>query len=302
MYKSTYIVLQSGMKGFQASTTALRRVTVEPMAFMYFMSTVLSGNLATNLLLYKACGVRQEDRPGSGCADETAAQRAISAINTWKLMLLSTVPLAVTFFAGPRSDRLGCRRRPLLILAASGQIVTDLLNAYCSWHWTLSPAATAFLQVPALMATGGTNMMCFGVFAFLSDNTDASDRTVRFGLATTAITAGTTVGLAVFGLAFDRLGFVGSFGLCAATGTVALVFAVWLVPDTTSITAGEGRQPESMAFGKDVALTLSPRIFVDCARVLFLDRVDYKTHILLLVLVAAPITNCVFEGKAINIV
>lgn len=279
-----------------ALATVPCRPTVEPMVFVYFMSTMLSGNLATNLLLYKACsrdgGGLQASKPGAECADETAAQHAVSAINAWKLVLLSTVPLAVTFFAGPRSDRIGCRRRPLMFLAMSGQIITDLLNAYCSWHWALSPATTAVLQVLARMATGGTSMMLFAVFAFLADNTDVTVRTVRFGMAVTSIIVGTTIGQAAFGLVFDRCGFVGSFGLCAAAGFMAVSLAVWLVPDT--VTAD--RQHERLTFGRDVARTLSPKIFVDCVRVVFLKRIDYKTHILLLVLVAAPITSCVFEG------
>ncbi|XP_050428762.1 uncharacterized protein LOC126838410 [Adelges cooleyi] len=276
---------------------SVRTITIEPLVLVYFMTAILSSNLATNLLLYKACVPNTVDgeewRPAAGekCPDEAKAQHVISEINAWKYLVLYTVPAVVTFFAGPWSDRHGCRRRPLIFIAVVGQIGTDLLNAYCSWNWTLSPNVTAVLQVPALLVTGSTTLMYMGVFTQVVDGTDVHTRTFRFGIVVFMLTIGSTAGQLIFGFIVPAIGFLKSFLVCAAMGATALGLGVCLIPDLST-------DYTKVGFWQDVGQTISPNIVADCFRTVNRKRKYNKKIVLLItILIAAPLTSGVFDGE-----
>ncbi|XP_050422608.1 uncharacterized protein LOC126834602 isoform X2 [Adelges cooleyi] len=273
---------------------SVRTITVEPSVFLYFMANTLSSNLATNLLLYKACvpntadGEEWRPAPDEKCPDEAKAQHILSEINTWKYLVLYTVPAVVTFFAGPWSDRHGCRRRPLIFVAVFGQIGTDLLNAYCSWHWTLSPNVTAILQVSALLVTGSTTLMNMGVFAQVVDGTDVQNRTFRFGIVVFMLTVGSTAGQLIFGFIVPAIGFLKSFLVCASMSATALGLGIFLIPDlSTNYT--------KVGFWHDIAQTISPNIVAVCFKVANRKRKYNKKIVLLLtVMIAVPLTSSIF--------
>ncbi|XP_050422607.1 uncharacterized protein LOC126834602 isoform X1 [Adelges cooleyi] len=276
---------------------SVRTITVEPSVFLYFMANTLSSNLATNLLLYKACvpntadGEEWRPAPDEKCPDEAKAQHILSEINTWKYLVLYTVPAVVTFFAGPWSDRHGCRRRPLIFVAVFGQIGTDLLNAYCSWHWTLSPNVTAILQVSALLVTGSTTLMNMGVFAQVVDGTDVQNRTFRFGIVVFMLTVGSTAGQLIFGFIVPAIGFLKSFLVCASMSATALGLGIFLIPDlSTNYT--------KVGFWHDIAQTISPNIVAVCFKVANRKRKYNKKIVLLLtVMIAVPLTSSIFAGE-----
>lgn len=285
--------------GFRLKSFATLRcaVTVEPMLFLYFLSSVMSSNMSTNLLLHKACDPDATTAPdlsavGSHCRLEQDAQRVVSSVNAWKHLVQEALTVVFVMFAGPWSDNHGRRRRPLMYVPVFGQMLCDTLNVLFSVAWTVPPLTVGLVQSAAVSLTGSYHCFFIGMFAYLSDITDDTNRTMRIGFASAVLPLSATVGALSAGYLNVRLGFAGAFAACIAVNVLALCLGLLLVYDTAASSAS---LPRPTLKG-----TFDPSIVVASFRTVGVKRAGHKRLVLLLMMAASPLTGASFIGKSVH--
>ncbi|CAH1721854.1 unnamed protein product [Aphis gossypii] len=202
-------------------------VTLEPMLFLYFVANVLSNNVGTNMLLHKVCNPNATAEPdlraSPECMLENGAQHGVSSINVWKHIIQELVSLVFIMFAGPWSDLHGRRRRPLMFVPVIGQMTCDAFNLLSALFWgSVSPTVTGIAQSVIISVTGSQHCFFIGMFAYLADITDTSNRTMRIGFASAVLPLAATLGALSGGYLNVRLGFAAVFALNVCLNAVAL--------------------------------------------------------------------------------
>ncbi|XP_025194059.1 uncharacterized protein LOC112593749 isoform X2 [Melanaphis sacchari] len=278
---------------------AMARVSVEPVLLFYFVATVFSGCLSTNLLLYKACDPTgaMAGQVGSKCPDETAAQHVVAPINGWKTLVQQLVPIALSMAAGTWSDRHG-RRRPLIVLPVVGQILADALSLYCTVVWSVSPALTATAQAAALSLTGGPPMLFNGINSYVADTTTEEWRTFKYGTVGGTLAVGGILGMLVYGFIVVHVGFVHAYVVSILLGLTALVFTFVFIDDKDA-RQREKDAGDQISLYQDVIRAVNPLdVLRNCYRVLTKHRTGHgKLVLCLVVFVCAPLTCVPLEGE-----
>lgn len=267
-------------------------VTVEPMLFLYFVTNILSNNVGTNMLLHKGCNPNATMAPdlqvSSDCLLENIAQHGVSSINVWKHIIQELVSLVFIMFAGPWSDRHGRRRRPLMFVPVIGQMTCDVFNLLSAVFWNLSPTVTGITQSLILSFTGSQHCFFIGMFAYLADITDMSNRTMRIGFASAVLPLAATLGALSGGYLNVKLGFVAVFALNIGINVVALCLGLLFIYDTS--------EPYKTT-GSLYRNTFDPNIVVQSCKTVFVKRDNHKRFILLLMIVGSPLTGAPFIGE-----
>ncbi|CAI6349969.1 unnamed protein product [Macrosiphum euphorbiae] len=268
-------------------------VTVEPMLFLYFVANVLSNNVGTNMLLHKGCNPNATMAPdlhvSPDCLLENGAQHGVSSINVWKHMIQELLSLVFIMFAGPWSDRHGRRRRPLMFVPVIGQMTCDAFNLLSAIFWNqLSPTVTGITQSLILSVTGSQHCFFIGMFAYLADITDTSNRTMRIGFASAVLPLAATLGALSGGYLNVRLGFATVFALNMGLNAIALCLGLLFIYDTS--------EPYK-ATGSLYRNTFDPNIVVQSCKTVFVRRDNHKRFVLLLMIVASPLTGAPFVGE-----
>jgi len=268
-------------------------VTVEPMLFLYFVTNVLSTNVGTNMLLHKGCNPNATMAPNlhvsPDCLLENGAQHGVSSINVWKHMIQELLSLVFIMFAGPWSDRHGRRRRPLMFVPVIGQMTCDAFNLLSAIFWNqLSPTVTGITQSLILSVTGSQHCFFIGMFAYLADITDTSNRTMRIGFASAVLPLAATLGALSGGYLNVRLGFATVFALNMGLNAIALCLGLLFIYDTS--------EPYK-ATGSLYRNTFDPNIVVQSCKTVFVRRDNHKRFVLLLMIVASPLTGAPFVGE-----
>ncbi|XP_050539851.1 hippocampus abundant transcript-like protein 1 [Daktulosphaira vitifoliae] len=270
------------------------KLSVEPTGFLYFVTLIFSGSLGTNLLLYKACdptgGIVH--RIGAKCDIETEAQHIVAPINGWKGIIQQVIPMVVTMFAGAWSDRHGQRRQPLILGPVIGLIISDILSAFCTIQWSISPWITAVLQSLPLAISGGSPLMFIGIFSHVADTTTIEIRTIKYGLVTCTIFLGGIFGMLIYGNIVLMLGFFYTYTVSIAMGIVNICLVLIFVKDAT---ASYTKKP----LVKDIIDTVNPmNIFRSWYGVISKTRSRHVSLVLwLVVLLCSPLVNVPLEGE-----
>lgn len=298
------------LKSLKAARCA---VTVEPMLFFYFFTTVLSTYVGSNLLLHKGCdpdATRAPDLSGGGprCPLESEAQQRVSAINMAKAVVQELLTLTFVMFAGPWSDRHDRRRRPLMFVPVFGQIVCDAVNVLCTVFWAgVPPTVTGLAQSIIVSATGSFHCFLIGMYAYLSDITGEADRTMRLGFASAVLPLAATAGALCSGYLNVKLGFIGVFALNIVINVLALLLGLLFIYDTSEPTkpaiepvakpALEPVKPASNGTIRDIKSLFDPQIVVTSFKTTFAKREGHKRVVLLLMILASPLTGVPFIGN-----
>lgn len=276
-------------------------VSVEPVVFLYFVTVFLSNNLSTSLLLYKACNPSGETIRQVGsmfkCDNEINARHVVLPINGLKALVLQLVSVVLTMIVGTWSDRHGRRRRPLIILAIVGQLLTDAVSLNCVIRGSMSPQLTAAMQTAASSFTGGWMLLFNGVNSYVAETTSEEWRTVKFGVVNGMASFGVIIGLLVYGYLFFNMGFVIAYSVAIVLGFVGLALTFVLIEDPTPDAAGA--LPNNMTLCQQTCSDINPlHILRSCYYMLIKRRRDNGTMVLfLVVLVCAPLTCIPKEGE-----
>ena len=207
------------------------RITVEPVLFFYMLCNLMSLPLLQQLAFKKICLSKFDD---AICKNLTKTQEEFVHQKTSKWILYQSVCLTLpSIFAslifGSWSDKVG--RKVILILPSVGSIllyINYILNAvYLSLD-------VNFLLVGVCISAlfGGFATTLLGVFSYISDITDKSQRTLRVAVLESMIFLGGTVGNLIGGVLVDHGGFGAAFGLCLALNVLIILYITFILPES----------------------------------------------------------------------
>lgn len=224
----------------------MRRVTVEPLAFLFILTvyceyTALQEMIATKLCfqISNATSVTACDRWSLSPDQQSQLSSELSGAMRWYMGIFSMCAVVASLFTGSWSDALG--RKPLLLLPSGLGLVAELLFALCSIYLR-SERILVLVYVAAFFngISGGSTTAISSCFGYMADITDLETRTQRITILEAAFFAGGFVGFNVAGQLLKhvvgrRFEFV--FGLCFVLHLCVIAYTM-----TLSETRGPRRQ------------------------------------------------------------
>ena len=79
---------------------------------------------------------------------------------------------------------------------------------------------------------GGFATTLLGVFSYISDISDKSQRTVRVAILESMIFLGGTVGNLIGGVLVEHQGFMAAFGLCLGLNVIVILYVSLILPES----------------------------------------------------------------------
>lgn len=225
-------------------------VLVEPVAVALCFGWALSGIVLANQIIYQTCEYMGYNRTlclmlGTNAnsselaALEAAVQPTAAQITMVSSILISVIPALCGLVLGPWSDRFG--RKPVIIIPCIGYIVTYLLKAIIcrlSVATPLSPWLFVVAYLPAAF-TGGTTVVCAGLFSFLTDVTTESNRTIRMGILQACTLVGAFVGMMSSSFILARTSATAVFLLSACAMACSVVYICVFIEDSVKSRPGD---------------------------------------------------------------
>ncbi|XP_055695671.1 solute carrier family 46 member 3 [Lutzomyia longipalpis] len=158
------------------------KITVEPTMFLYMMAFMVTSVIEQAFYLHKACIV-DHNYPAEVCDDleihqdiKKEVQITVSNFHQWNNVLGHIFPIILALFLGSWSDRRG-RKLPL-ILGLIGKFywsIMIIVNSYKDW-----PLRTVIYSATIPSALTGADVAIFAsAFAYISDVSTVSSRTIR---------------------------------------------------------------------------------------------------------------------------
>lgn len=207
------------------------RVTVEPVLFFYMLCIFMSFPLLQQLAFKKICRSKYDD---AICKNLTKTQEDFVHKETSKWILYQSVSLTLpSIFAslifGSWSDKVG--RKVILTLPSVGSVLLYINYILNVVYFSLD---VNFLLIGVCISAlfGGFATTLLGVFSYISDVTDKSQRTLRVAILESMIFLGGTVGNLIGGVLVDHGGFSTAFGLCLALNIVIILYITFLLPES----------------------------------------------------------------------
>ena len=213
------------------ATFNFRKITVEPVLFFYMLCTIMSLPLVQQLAFKKIC---YEKYDGETCKNLTKSQEDSVHQKTSKWILHQSVvqmlpSIAVSLILGSWSDKVG--RKTVLILPSVGSVllyINYMLNvAYFSLdvnYILIGVCISGFF--------GGFATTLLGVFSYISDITDKSQRTLRVAILESMIFLGGAVGNLIGGVIVDHYGYIAAFGLCLGLTIIVIMYISFILPES----------------------------------------------------------------------
>jgi len=143
--------------------------------------------------------------------------------------IFSTITILVVLFVGPWSDVNG--RRIPLIVCLSGISSFPILSLVCYFLMgKLTVIQISLVTKLPMTITGGAVVFAMSAYSYIADTRTIKNRTVRTGVLSASLRAGTPLGLAV-GAIFTKVGVgvVPSHIFAAAISLVALLILIFTI-------------------------------------------------------------------------
>ncbi|GJQ80800.1 hypothetical protein Trydic_g9391 [Trypoxylus dichotomus] len=213
-------------------------ITVEPILICYVLPSLMASLAVQNLSLEKACRVNLafdrkicdamtiRNSSGYNISDEQAIQRAVATVNAYRNIVQSLIPSVLLIFLGSWSDRHN-RRKPCIILPLFGEIVATTGYIICTYFFYELPMEFNVMSEaipPAL--TGGWFCMFMGTFSYISGISSVETRTLRIGAANMFMNASISIGMALSGILYRKIGFYGVFSLAVTMYATGVLYAL----------------------------------------------------------------------------
>ena len=217
-------------------------ITVEPVIFFYMMCRFMLNPLSQQLALKKICHQEYGDEI---CKNLTKSQEDFVHQKTSKWILYQSVAwtlpsIFASLILGSWSDKVG--RKVILILPSVGSVllyVNYVLNvAFFSLH-------VNYLLIGVCVSGffGGFATILLGVFSYISDITDKSQRTIRVAVLESMIFMGGTAGSLIGGILLDHDGFIPAFGLCLGLTVLTILYISFVLPESYFPQGNQGKRP-----------------------------------------------------------
>lgn len=272
---------------------ALDAMTVEPAFALYCVAETASKFVHQAFLLSKvAFADWAHEPPRSATSNATdQAVKWVTFANSWLITPAVFVTVFYTVLAISWSDKVGRRRRPLLLAPASGLVLEcalATLHAYF-WRWSVGWALATYALAQVL--SGGR--ICFAqcTYLYVADITTAENRTARYGVLMTVRYFAMPLGYALGGFLLQYVGFFYAFLVAFALSLAALLLVCALVPDVAH-PPQPFRRP--LGFWRAISLADSLRSL----RVLLKKRPQNNRLILAAAVLAYTLFSFTNEGKS----
>ena len=208
-----------------------RKITVEPVLFFYMLCTIMSIPLVQQLAFNKIC---QDKYDAEICKNLTKSREDFVHARTSKWILYQSVSQAVPSIAaslilGSWSDRVG--RKTVLILPSVGSVLL-YINYMLNVKFFSLDVNFILIGVCISGFFGGFATTLLGVFSYISDITDKSQRTLRVAILESMIFLGGTVGNLIGGVLVEHEGFMAAFGLCLGLSAIVILYVSLILPES----------------------------------------------------------------------
>ncbi|XKL67082.1 hypothetical protein PGB90_010502 [Kerria lacca] len=157
-------------------------ITLEPSYILYVMTSVLCNFYYQNLLIKKTCQTNSENEINTNtiCDDEKAGLTFIAFANSWIYPPTSWCGAVCTIFAIIWSDKVGKRRRPLLLIPICGLALQSALACVYSGFWNFSAPSILIIQCLVRIFSGGSTIFFLTTELYITDTTSQENYTERF--------------------------------------------------------------------------------------------------------------------------
>lgn len=216
-----------------ACLSQLRKITVEPVLLFYMLCFFMSFPLLQQLAFKKICLGKYGHET---CKNLTKSQEDFVQGHTSKWILYQSISLTVpsvcsSLIFGSWSDKVG--RKLFLVLPSVGGALLYVNHMLNSAFMSLD---VNFLLIGVFISGlfGGFATTLLGVFSYISDITDKSERTLRIAVLESMIFLGATIGHLISGVLVDHGGFMVAFGLCLAVSVFVLIYVYFVLPESYS--------------------------------------------------------------------
>jgi len=193
----------------------------------------MSVQLVQQLAFKKICYDKYD---AETCKNLTKSQEDFVHEKTSKWILYqsvaSTVPsIAASLILGSWSDKVG--RKTVLILPSVGSVLLYINYMLNVGYFSLD---VNFILIGVCISGffGGFATTLLGVFSYISDISDKSQRTMRVAILESMIFLGGTVGDLVGGVLveYQDRGFMVAFGLCLGLSVIVILYVSLILPES----------------------------------------------------------------------
>lgn len=197
---------------------------MEPLVLVFMFSYVATQSVASGLFLERVCG------PGgpSNCSDEARAYS--STLLTWKSVVEAIVPATLSLSIGSWSDKFG--RRPIFIWSFAGNTVAYGLFSGLSAIPDLAPQWLLTPSIVTSFSGGMLNLMSVANI-YIADVSPEGQKELRLGLLDVSEYLAVMLGSGLSTPLFLGLDYYGVYALAACLMVVCLLYAIFLLPETT---------------------------------------------------------------------
>ncbi|XP_017148542.1 proton-coupled folate transporter [Drosophila miranda] len=285
------------------TTRRLPSLILEPAVFLVFFGRFLTDAAYQNQILYQTCVTvmkhnTTECQPflgrDRGNSDEfkniePQVQGYAATIMMINAILESTIPAIVSLFLGPWSDKFG--RRPILLSTYAGFLISAsilIVLTHISAITNINPWWFLLSAVPSVFS-GGTCALITVLYCHVSDVATESGRAMRMVSMEAALGLGMMTGSMAGGYIYAAVGAGTLFILVGSLIAVALLYVIFLVPESLK---PEDLQSEARIRGF-FRFDLVKNLVMTCCR----KRENYDRAIIWMVMMS--LTMCIFamEGE-----
>nr|XP_022913093.1 proton-coupled folate transporter-like [Onthophagus taurus] len=233
----------------------------EMIIFLFFFGVMLSEPVSNNFLIYRTCytilNFNESDcaKLGTKNADNSTAElekqvqpyaNVLSMVLTWPAQI---IPAILCLFVGPWSDKNG--RKPVMISAFIGFTISSTCQVVISLIPRLSPWYTI---IPNLISVlfGGFSPVMMLLLCYVTDITTDQNRGIRLGIFEGVFGLGSLLGTFLSSYIFNFVGYPGVFATTAACNILALLYIVFILPETVNRRIDEDNNIISIENVKDM--------------------------------------------------
>ncbi|KAK7604332.1 hypothetical protein V9T40_004605 [Parthenolecanium corni] len=279
---------------------ALDSMTVEPAFTVYCMVETMSKFLHQAFLLDKFAYPDWPHEPprrdgGDGGDVSDRAVKSVALANSWLITPALFLTVFYTVLAISWSDKVGRRRRPLLLTPLCGLVLecaSAALHAFF-WRWPVGWLLAGYAA--AQLLSGGRICFSQSVYLYVADVSTADNRTARYGVLMTVRFFAMPLGYALGGLLLRYVGFFYAFLASFAASLVALLLAWTLVVEPPPLPSADTPPPPPRRLSLWQAIR--PKDSVRALRVLLKKRPQHARLILAATLLAYSLFSFTNEGE-----
>ncbi|XP_074651711.1 lysosomal proton-coupled steroid conjugate and bile acid symporter SLC46A3-like isoform X2 [Tubulanus polymorphus] len=218
---------------FTSCVGYLRKVTVEPVLFLYMIAVWMQYPALQALLYKKTCLLKYDSSEICDNLNEYESEEKYVQSETSHWILYTNICLTLpsiisAAFIGSWSDKIG---RKIPIILPSIGAVFGLVNYVLNSMFPKLPLPLILLS-PFLNGIAGGFVTCIlSVFSYMSNITSESNRTIRVAVLESMSFLGGTIGLSLSGVLLDHLGFQYVFVIMIVCHFILIVYTLLWIDD-----------------------------------------------------------------------